>query len=801
MKRFATLSLFSLFLLLLLTCSAIAQVQQLTLEGPSTTNPFGKQVDLYFIGGEEGGPPPAGIYTVETLPTTVVRNVSGQEVTQVEVLSNGDFLRLYVEPPPKGGPFTITATNAGIAVCTGIGTYYSLTASAGSGGTITTTGFQTVRSGGDQTFTMIPNLGYHVDIVLVDEASVAAGPTYTFFNVTAPHTISVSFAPDAASSYAITASASSGGAIAPTGSVAVNTGQNQTFSITPDAGHNVADVLVDGGSVGAVTSYTFQNVTAIHTISASFSIMTFPVVSSVGSGGGGTISPSGTQTVNYGGSMTYTITPNTGYHVDFVLVDGLPQGALNTYTFTNITNIHLIEANFAINTYPIVASAGPDGTITPSGSQTVNYGANQTFTITPNAGYHVADVLVDGVSAGAVTTYTFANVTANHTIAASFAINTYTLTASAGANGTITLSGSQTVNSGTDQTFTITPNAGYHVADVLVDGVSAGAVTSYTFTNVTANHTISATFAVNSSTPTGFVTGGGWVNSPAGAYPKNPTLKGKAEFGFAAKYEKGSSVLKGNLEFQLKSALKFKATFFDMLIISGASAQLTGTGTNDGSGNYGFMLSVIDSKVSGDKKDGKGGDDKGGDKHDDKGYSKGGDDKDGDKHDDKGYSKGGNDKSDKLRLRIWDKNNDNALVYDSEIGASETAPPTLVLGGGSITIHKSEDGTTSSLSLGDAVEAAEEMVTAIPTEYALYNAYPNPFNPSTTIRFDLPQAAKVRLAVYDMLGREVAVLADEERPAGQHSVRFDAGKLSSGMYIFRLQAGSFHQTKKLMLMK
>ncbi|MBF8295565.1 MAG: Bacterial surface protein [Bacteroidetes bacterium] len=106
-----------------------------------------------------------------------------------------------------------------------------------------------------------------------------------------------------------------------------------------------------------------------------------------------------------------------------------------------------------------------------------------------------------------------------------------------------------------------------------------------------------------------------------------------------------------------------------------------------------------------------------------------------------------------------------------------------------------------------ALEQIEEI--ALPTEYALHNAYPNPFNPSATIRFDLPQAAKVRLAVYDMLGREVAVLADEERPAGQHSVRFDAGKLSSGMYIFRLQAGDastgsargFTQTKKLMLMK
>ena len=68
---------------------------------------------------------------------------------------------------------------------------------------------------------------------------------------------------------------------------------------------------------------------------------------------------------------------------------------------------------------------------------TVNHGASQTFTITPDTNYHVADVLVDGASVGAVTSYTFTNVTANHTIAASFAIDTHTITATAGANGTI----------------------------------------------------------------------------------------------------------------------------------------------------------------------------------------------------------------------------------------------------------------------------------------------------------------------------------------------------------------------------
>ena len=158
-------------------------------------------------------------------------------------------------------------------------------------------------------------------------------------------------------------------------------------------------------------------------------------------------------------------------------------------------NVIVYGAKELLSIYTVTASAGANGTISPSGSVLVNAGVNQSFTITPNSGYTIASVTVDGASVGAVSTYTFTNVVANHTIAATFAATTHTITASAGANGTITPSGTVTVNHGTNQSFTITPATGYRVADVLVDGSSVGAVTSYTFTNVTVNHTISASFA------------------------------------------------------------------------------------------------------------------------------------------------------------------------------------------------------------------------------------------------------------------------------------------------------------------
>jgi hypothetical protein len=85
--------------------------------------------------------------------------------------------------------------------------------------------------------------------------------------------------------------------------------------------------------------------------------------------------------------------------------------------------------------------------------------------------------------------------------------------------------------------------------------------------------------------------------------------------------------------------------------------------------------------------------------------------------------------------------------------------------------------------------------------FYLYQNYPNPFNPNTIISFSIPTKDMVRLKVYDILGRQVAVLANRIFEAGQHEVKFNAGNLSSGVYFYRIESGSFIQTKKLLLMK
>jgi hypothetical protein len=164
----------------------------------------------------------------------------------------------------------------------------------------------------------------------------------------------------------------------------------------------------------------------------------------------------------------------------------------------------------------------------------------------------------------------------------------------------------------------------------------------------------------------GFVTGGGWLTSPAGAYAANPSLTGQANFGLNARYQSGSPVPTGNTEFQFPAAnLNFHATSYDWLVITTSQAQYQGAGTINGAGNYGFLATVQDN---------------------------------------------GGATSDKFRLKIWDKNS-GTVVYDTQPGAATTAAPTTALGGGRIQVH-----TNAQLAAGGANPSSENVTPLTPEE-------------------------------------------------------------------------------------
>jgi hypothetical protein len=99
----------------------------------------------------------------------------------------------------------------------------------------------------------------------------------------------------------------------------------------------------------------------------------------------------------------------------------------------------------------------------------------------------------------------------------------------------------------------------------------------------------------------------------------------------------------------------------------------------------------------------------------------------------------------------------------------------------------------------DGIVGVEDEITLL-TEFSLEQNYPNPFNPSTTLRYSIPLQSKVIIKVYDILGKEIETLVNEEKAIGTYEVEFNAGKLSSGIYFYQMEAENYTQTKKMLLL-
>lgn len=249
---------------------------------------------------------------------------------------------------------------------------------------------------------------------------------------------------------------------------ATNVGINSNLDMT-------FDEKVKVGTAGNIVIYN-GNGTVFETIPYNDSRITY-------SGKTATINPSGT----FANSSDYYVQIGNTAITDTA---GNAYAGINDTTSWNFTTVAI--------TYSVTVSQATGGTIVPGTQSGIASGSNSSaFTATPTSCYTFAGWTIDGSpNASTVNPYTFTNVTANHTLTAVYTLKTNSITASAGTNGSISPNGVTAVNCGTDQTYTITPNSGYVVDDVLVDGVSVGPVTTYTFTNVTTAHSISATFKV-----------------------------------------------------------------------------------------------------------------------------------------------------------------------------------------------------------------------------------------------------------------------------------------------------------------
>jgi hypothetical protein len=245
----------------------------------------------------------------------------------------------------------------------------------------------------------------------------------------------------------------------------------------------------------------------------------------------------------------------------------------------------------------------------------------------------------------------------------------------------------------------------------------------------------------------GFVTGGGWINSPAGAYRADPTAIGKANFGFVSKYKKGSDVPTGETEFQFKTGnLNFNSSSYDLgsLVIASFKATYKGSGTINGAGNYGFMVTAVDGQIAG----------------------------------------GGGSAKDRFRMRIWNKNDGNKIVYDNQFGLDENAVPTTELGGGSIVIHSDSRSRMAAAPIVIATEPVIQPVTL--------TAYPNPTTSFFSLKVTGGTTEKVQLNVFDAAGRKVHIAN-----GGTNQTYTFGQQFTGGTYFVVVAVDSKQQTLKL----
>lgn len=235
--------------------------------------------------------------------------------------------------------------------------------------------------------------------------------------------------------YAIQASAEEGGSIHPEGLIKIRHGESQTFTFAADYGYITDWVNIDGydnnPEIVVAGTYTFEHVEKSHSILVSFRAGYY-ITSSASEGG--TIYPNGVEKIVLGESQTYTFTPDNGFRIEQVLIDGEENreaAASGRYTFENVEEAHTIYVSFTANEpdpplpteYTIEASASEGGTIHPDGTTKVLSGESQTYTFTPDEGFYIDQVLIDDEDnrkAAASGSYTFENVEEDHTIAVSF---------------------------------------------------------------------------------------------------------------------------------------------------------------------------------------------------------------------------------------------------------------------------------------------------------------------------------------------------------------------------------------------
>ena len=386
---------------------------------------------------------------------------------------------------------------------------YTVTATAGEGGAISPKS-ASVNRGETTSFTVTSDTGYSIESISGCGGSLS-NHVYTTGAITGDCSITARFTqapPAVMHAIDVTALPAEGGTVS--GSGTYGDGAEVTVTATASAGYDFINWTVAGAEVSTSASYSFnaageRDLVANFAASGGSGVPAYMVNAIAGEGGA--VSPESVS-VDQGEMASFTVIPNTGYSLAEVSGCG---GTLsgNTYTTGGITEACEVTASFALNTYTVSTSAGTGGTISAT-EQSVAHGSTATFTVTPEAGYHI-----DGVSGCNGTlngdTYTTGMVTEACEVKASFAINTYTVSAMAGLGGNLSPA-EQRVEHGSTATFTVSAEAGYGLLNMSGCGGTLSGGT-YTTGEITEACEVTASFVVTLGAPQAVraIAGGGRI--------------------------------------------------------------------------------------------------------------------------------------------------------------------------------------------------------------------------------------------------------------------------------------------------
>ncbi|MCX8481608.1 MAG: hypothetical protein ORN58_06795, partial [Sediminibacterium sp.] len=366
-------------------------------------------------------------------------------------------------------------------------------------------------------------LNYTLDSLVVDGIKVN-GSTYKFTNITSDHIVIAYFSTstlngtinkkvDALGPFTITSSTNKENTINFVGTHIIDAGDSLVFTIDTSI-YLIDSVYVDNVNIGKIQRFVVYGDTN-HVVRVVLVSKTFNIISSTNEGG--TINPAGSVIVNRNNNYAYIISPNINYIVDSVIVDNRKVDSVNSYTFTNIVENHVIRIVFKLDVLSIASSSVGGGIITPTGNIYVNRSQNQQFRFIANTGYKVDSVWIDGnYNADSLSSYTFKDIQLRHRIKVSFKPEIYYIYSYSNVEHAVDPHGVTIFTKGENAYFDIVYIDNYKLDSLVIDDtLNTDSIESYTFINVQKNHKIKVIMSRLSNNIISSVGNGGTI-SPLG---------------------------------------------------------------------------------------------------------------------------------------------------------------------------------------------------------------------------------------------------------------------------------------------